>query len=392
MKQILSLIPAFTLALSAQAQCLNPDLGALEGIIFEVYYISDTNDATDTDGGQLPVGSVTWRIYADMKPQYSLLSAFGNANNTLSLSTTTSFFNNEDRGEILGSSLPANRLNDNTVALDSYLTMGPASTVHWGVPKSDDPDGSIIGGANNDGGSAGVPEGLLNNSNPLMGQPLTVADGLVVSPVTGVTVVPNPGVFGMFDNTNSNAALTLNDGAWAVLGGSISPLPENRVLIAQLTSDGIISGCLNLQVGIPIELQGAQANCKTNIRYFANLTQVDINTAAANTTTDRWAAATIDGLCFTLDPATVDVNDWKEQNAFAIYPNPASSFTTVAARRAGTNLTYELIDGLGRVILAQNAGKVFAPVEVNLDRVKPGIFFLRLCGDGHCVTKKLIKQ
>jgi hypothetical protein len=44
------------------------------------------------------------------------------------------------------------------------------------------------------------------------------------------------------------------------------------------------------------------------------------------------------------------------------------------------------------VILAQNAGKVFAPVEVNLDRVKPGIFFLRLCGDGHCVTKKLIKQ
>ena len=33
------------------------------------------------------------------------------------------------------------------------------------------------------------------------------------------------------------------DGAWASYGGSVGPQPENRILIAQLTTDGVFRLC-----------------------------------------------------------------------------------------------------------------------------------------------------
>ncbi|MBK8228956.1 MAG: hypothetical protein IPK70_17515 [Flavobacteriales bacterium] len=57
-----------------------------------------------------------------------------------------------------------------------------------GIPKADDPDGSSVGGANNDGGSAAIPGGLLVNGTPEMGIVLTTSDGLV--PLGGQPAVP----------------------------------------------------------------------------------------------------------------------------------------------------------------------------------------------------------
>jgi len=79
----------------------------LENIIVETYYISDANDSIETDAvsanpGALPVGSITYRIYADMLPGYKFQAAFGintpGDSHELRLATTTLFFNNEDRG------------------------------------------------------------------------------------------------------------------------------------------------------------------------------------------------------------------------------------------------------------------------------------------------------
>ena len=40
----------------------------IEKVIVEKYYISDEIDATDLTGGKVDSGSVTYRIYVDLKP------------------------------------------------------------------------------------------------------------------------------------------------------------------------------------------------------------------------------------------------------------------------------------------------------------------------------------
>ena len=221
----------------------------LEGIIVETYYISDANDATDTDGGSLATGSTTYRIYVDMAAGYEIQAVYGNANHEMRIATTTQFFNNVDRGELTGSAINDARVDENTVALDSWLSMGPATDAHFGVLKSEDLDGSIVGGVNNDGGSSGIAGGLLVNANPLAGIPLTTADGLITAVVPSLTFVGiNPT---MFDNVNSPTTFTSNGGAWSVLEGVVGPTATNRVLIAQITTNGELSFELNVQLGSP---------------------------------------------------------------------------------------------------------------------------------------------
>ena len=49
----------------------------LENIIVEKYYVSDANDTTqNSTGGVLPIGSVTYRIYADMLPGFKFQAGF----------------------------------------------------------------------------------------------------------------------------------------------------------------------------------------------------------------------------------------------------------------------------------------------------------------------------
>jgi hypothetical protein len=49
-----------------------------------------------------------------------------------------------------------------------------------GIPKDVDPNGSIIGGSNNDGGSAEITSGVVEKIMKLLwGLPLTTSDGYV---------------------------------------------------------------------------------------------------------------------------------------------------------------------------------------------------------------------
>ena len=67
----------------------------LENIIVEKYYVSNAADATGSIG-TLPAGSVTYRVYVDMLPGYEFQAAYGINTHVLKISTTTSFFNNQD--------------------------------------------------------------------------------------------------------------------------------------------------------------------------------------------------------------------------------------------------------------------------------------------------------
>ena len=140
---------------------LNNLQAQIENIIVEKYYISDSNDAMDTTGGALEVGSVTYRIYADLMPGTRLRKIYGDANHAFKISSTEIFFNNKADGQSFGKDFSKNRLEENTVALDTWLTIGQiarvASKTYFGVLKINDDDGSFIGGLNNDGGSSGIP-------------------------------------------------------------------------------------------------------------------------------------------------------------------------------------------------------------------------------------------
>ena len=154
----------------------------LEKVIVEKYYVSDSNDATDVSGGGVPVGSTTYRIYLDLKPGTILKRIYGDANHPFSISSSEVFYNNILDGQTFGKDFIKGRYLENTVALDTWLTLGQTARqgtkYYYGILKDQDTDGSFVGGVNNDGGSAGVASGLLINDDPTCGIPLTVADGM----------------------------------------------------------------------------------------------------------------------------------------------------------------------------------------------------------------------
>lgn len=217
----------------------------LENIIVETYYVSDDNDATVNDvGGVLPVGSVTRRIYVDMLPGYKFQAAYGVPGHEMRIATTTLFFNNEDRGAITPT-YTKNQAKDNTVMLDTWVSVGGACTGNVGVLKTAD-DG-VATNANNDG--------VLQNAHPAAGIPLTEQDGLLAGTFITPTILGAEDQFAMFDAQNDGTngpVFSTSDASWASLGGSMGPNPEtNQVLIAQITTDGVLSFELNIQIGTP---------------------------------------------------------------------------------------------------------------------------------------------
>jgi hypothetical protein len=231
----------------------------LEKVIIEKYYVSDANDATDVDGGGVPVGSTTYRIYVDLKPGTILKRIYGDANHPFSISSSEVFFNNILDGQTFAKDFIKGRYLENTVALDTWLTLGQTAKqgtkYYYGILKDQDTDGSFVGGANNDGGSALVPGGLLINEDPSCGIPLTVADGMDT-----LNSAPN--------NWQNYGLLDFLSGADSTIFGSLVPetsftsssfalscsgvqgtvADSNQVIVAQLTTMGELAFNINITV------------------------------------------------------------------------------------------------------------------------------------------------
>ncbi len=218
----------------------------LESIIVEKYYVSNAVDANGSVG-TLPAGSVTYRFFVDMLPGYRFQAAYGApaGNHVLTFSTTTSFFNNEDRGAVTPT-WTKNQARSNSVMLDSYLSAGAAAAGNFGVLKSEDDGVATV--VNNS-----VPP-MLQNNDPSAGIPLTVQDGLLLGAPSAVTTIgqTDAQAGNVFDATSqAGSTFTLTDGAWSSLVGAQGPTASNRVLIAQITTDGILNYALNIQIGTP---------------------------------------------------------------------------------------------------------------------------------------------
>jgi len=243
MKKIVLTIGIGLLGLLANAQ------NGLERVIVEKYYISNADDSINSLGN-LPAGSVTYRIYVDMLPGYNFQYAYGDVNHELRFETTTSFFNNEDRGATTPDNITFAQAKANTLMLDSWLSVGAACKGYFGVQKSKDNGVNTIVNA----------DGILANNDPLAGIPLTTQDGMVLATTTPkLMTVTSLGIDNIIlqyldvsNTTVKGQVLSANDGGWASLGGSTGfDATENVVLIAQLTTNGTFSYKLNLQIGKP---------------------------------------------------------------------------------------------------------------------------------------------
>ncbi len=270
MKKILLSFVLIFLGVFSQAQ------NGLENIIVEKYYISNAADAAGSSG-ILPVGSVTYRIYADMLPGYKFQMAYGNASHNLKMTTTTSFFNNEDYGSTTPNFSKTNA-RKNTVMLDSWLSVGAACNSNFGVMKSED-----------DGVANAVNlNGLLANTDPAMGIALTTQDGFLAgSPesVTMVGITTQADVFG--DGTANGNSFILNGAAWSCLNGAVGPTATNRVLIAQITTDGVFHYELNIQIGTPTG--GVQNYVSSNPTMYNGQMEITIPSLSGTLNLPTWA-------------------------------------------------------------------------------------------------------
>src|SRR5687767_2568245 len=242
MKKLLLSFSLILLSIFSYAQ-------GLECVEVEVYYISDANDSVGNDAisaahGTLPVGSVTYRVYANLLQGYNFQAAYGVPGHELRLETTTLFFNNEDRGAP-SPTYTKTQARLNSVMLDTWLSVGAGCSGWHGILKStDDTAANVVN-----------TDGLLQNADPAAGIPLTSRDGLLLTatPPLGVTFVgftaPETGVI---DNTTMGGLISTINASWAALGGSKGPdTVDNRVLIGQFTTKGIFSFKLNIQIGTP---------------------------------------------------------------------------------------------------------------------------------------------
>jgi hypothetical protein len=232
---------SFILAYSSKAQ-------GLEKLIVEKYYIADKQDAAASNG-RLPVGAITYRIYADLQPGYRLQAVYGVEDHEMKITTTTGFYNHTGFGGNIPNVIPDRILHQDLAMLDSWLSMGAASEHNWGVLKTEDDTANTIM-------NKYKPAPLLQNTTKKSGIPVRDRDGLmrtdkVVPKVIGFGLDSLLKLFDKTANSTNGVIFQTNNGSWACLEGSVGPLESNRVLIAQLTTDGKLYFELNIQIGTP---------------------------------------------------------------------------------------------------------------------------------------------
>jgi hypothetical protein len=429
---------------------LFPVFSQIENVVVETYYISDSNDATDTTGGGIEIGTKTYRVYLDLVPGTRVKKIYGDLNHPLIFSSTQNFFNNKVDGQTFGKEFTKNRLSENTVALDTWITLGQstrnAAVTYFGVLKVNDQN-SFIGGANNDGGSEANPNGLLTNNAAELGIPLTERDGMdtILNPPNSwadygfadIISGQDSTIFGSIVSGNKfesrNAGL-FNSG---VIG--VDSL-LNHVLVAQLSTKGEIAFELNIEVEIP-SLIGFQT-----VKYVANdsvigegevlspflkypqqcgcqdANYLEYSPIYACNNPDSCRNLIVFGCmdpmacnfsstanfniqdicCYIGDCNDLDIsivcpslgeNEISEIDKLRVFPNPASE--TINVKHSFTQndkSKIKILDQVGRVVSVYNVQNPENSTAINISNLAPGIYFIELTSKEGVSAEKFIKQ
>ena len=418
----------------------------LEKVIVEKYYVSDRNDATDTTGGILKPGSVTYRVYVDMQPGYKLTKIFGNAYHAFKITSDSVFYNNTDRGEVFAYNLLKSSYGQSTVALDTWLTLGKLTKninsprgpyAGFGVLKPQDRNGSFVGGANNDGGSQPVANGLLTNADPGAGIPLTTKDGIdtmntipagwLFNPTTGL----DSSIFGSAKPGNrfvSNDFFLQNNGVNGVI------MDSNQVLIAQLTTRGKISFELNVEIVDTagnifnyVARKGADSSSQNVLLSPYLIYPLVCGCNDANYKEYDPAYACLEpSACKTpivlgcMDPLSCNYNPRANLNvpelccypgfcndrdlnvvcpslgvSADLYPDPVASRLSIRMLMdSNQEVTYTIYDFSGRLVMSRNIGiaALNSIEQVDVSGLISGLYLLRLSSGENVFNKKFIKN
>ena len=423
----------FIFFVSAKAQ--------IQNVIVEKYYISDTLDATDSTNyfgtpsyltPFLPVGSTTYRVYIQLDHGYKIKKIYGTSCNPLKIISTTNFYNNIDRpSAYFGYLINKSWFSSNpTLALDSWLTLGLCTKIHNGVLKTEDYDGSLIGGTHNGGGTAGIVGGIIRNNDIMAGIPVDTSDGMVPKSGTFSTWIDN----GMRDITGTDTTVlgSVNVGSQFIstsaylqqnsgVGGD-SILNDNKVLIAQLTTKGNISFELNLELldsighsynfvshdcGTPVTGDTAVSgllkyppvcgckdpnfleynssfSCSDSSKCLTRIIFGCTDTLACNY--DPHANYNIQYLCcYPGNCANRDISlvcpSISGDGGLQVYPNPASTQISLQFSFGNNNETkYTIFDSYGTAVLEKDLGiRSGSTIEqIDISGFHSGIYFVRL--------------
>jgi Secretion system C-terminal sorting domain/Bacterial Ig domain len=237
MKKFIFSIAMLFLAIGAFSQ-------GLDSIIVEKYYVSNAQDSIVTAGipaGTLPVGSITWRVYADLAPGYTLQAVYGVPGHNLVINSTTNFFNNEDLGSTSPNATSVNNIRKHSAMIDTWFSMSGNASGKVAVLKSEDGDGALVNA-----------NGILQNNDPSAAPAISSVDGMIAGTPPAVTFVGfTAAETAVFDNLTTGNSINTSNASVAVLGGVSGPTATNRVLIGQFTTTGIFHFELNLQLGTP---------------------------------------------------------------------------------------------------------------------------------------------
>ena len=212
----------------AQVIACDGQLGGLEDVILEEYYVDGPSD-----------GFKTYRLFVDLAPGYKLIQVYGNQNensgNDLYFGTSSGFYNAEVGGVTFGDELITSLIElFPDLALDTYLSLGGASFDQLGVLKSEDDDGSML-----------VP--ALTN---------VPSDGISPSEIDGYTlgapaITLSLNMFLNGANINNADSIGASNGTYFNLEGGTPVGEENIVYIGQFTTDGEFEYRFNLALESP---------------------------------------------------------------------------------------------------------------------------------------------
>jgi hypothetical protein len=342
----------------------------LENIIVEKYYISDAADSIAADGisanpGTLPVGSTTYRIYVDMLPGYKFQAAYGVPDHEMRIETSSLFYNNEDRGATTPS-YSKNNAKNNTVMLDSWLTVGAGCAGNFGVLKTADDGLATVVNA----------DGVLQNNDANAGIPLTTEDGLLAGAPEPVTTVGIDVEIAMFDaqNDGTNGPLFSTwNGSLACLNGAVGlDTSTNQVLIAQMTTNGTFCFELNIQIGKP---NGDVEN------YVAR------NPVGNEIVIPSLIYCSMVGI---KDPQTSSSTSFLH-----VYPNPASDAINVQLDGIDGNdpADYKIYDMTGRIVTSGTIETITGHSQhIDITSLEHGIYFIEVSSGTFSGTQKFSKN
>lgn len=443
MKQIITFFTLIFIVTSLQAQ--------LNNVIVEKYYISDAHDATyvqyitdENTGDTLNTyifekGSITYRVYIQLEPGYKLTKVYGDANHTLKIASTENFFNQIENGKSLGKDIRSTDLKKNLVALDTWLTLGLAAKSKYGVLKTDDTDGSKVGGStyNNDT--------LIANSNPAAGIPVTTSDGLA-----DTVAAPKNWINYPFDNSGNDSTIFgnltmkkqfISNNAFIQNSGVMGEGAGNNVLIAQLTTKGEISFEINVQLkntlhpsDLPISFvaKNGADSIDANIKYSKYLSYPRSTVCGCKKTEFKEYSPDSDcsdsTLCKTkitfgcTDPQACNYNPDamnipslccypgncgnrdislvcpnlgnSTKSKMILFPNPVNNQLSVEVTSGNNSETkIEVYNSYGRLVMVKNIsivnGTNIAPIDVS--GLENGIYLVRFFNGDHDDRKTFIK-